>query len=347
MIFEKIEQHFAENKPFVAYRKPNKTKVYALFQEDDMLFTTENYLESGFVFAPFDDEENSVLIPLDKSLFLSSKVSFSVNFNDENLSEISLKAKEKHINLVSKGISAINDKLFDKVVLSRKEKVELVDFDLVTLFKRLLKKYSTAFVYVWFHPKVGLWLGATPETLLKINGVNFETMSLAGTRVFKGNQTEPFEQKEFEEQQFVTDYIIQKLSKYSDVKQKPLKTIKAGNLLHLQTKISGNLIGSFSELVKELHPTPAVCGLPKLTSKNFILENEDYNREFYTGFLGELNFKNGKQIKKTALFVNLRCMKIKDNNAYIYVGGGVTKDSNPTKEFEETVNKSSTIKSIL
>ncbi len=333
--------------PFVAYKKAEQREISAFFQKDEVLYTTKNYTESGFVFAPFDDKEKSVLIPFEKSEFLSLELSFSVNFNDESLSEIDLKSKEKHINLVSKGVLAIKNKEFQKVVLSRKEKKEIVDFDLVTIFKRLLKKYPTAFVYVWFHPKVGLWLGATPETLLKINGINFETMSLAGTQVFKENKNVIWEQKELEEQQFVTDYITEKLSECSEVKQEPLKTIQAGNLLHLQTKISGKLLGSFSELIKKLHPTPAVCGLPKLTSKKFILENENYQREFYTGFLGELNFYNGKMTEKSALFVNLRCMKIENKNAYIYVGGGITKDSNPTKEFEETFAKSQVMKSVL
>ena len=47
--------------------------------------------------------------------------------------------------------------------------------------------------------------------------------------------------------------------------------------------------GGLKSLVQALHPTPAVCGFPKQTVQNFIQSNEGYNREFYTGFLGELN----------------------------------------------------------
>ena len=46
----------------------------------------------------------------------------------------------------------------------------LIDFNLVEVYQNLLQNYNNAFVYVWFHPKVGLWLGATPETLLDIDG---------------------------------------------------------------------------------------------------------------------------------------------------------------------------------
>ena len=112
-----------------------------------------------------------------------------------------------------------------------------------------------------------------------------------------------------------------------------------------------------------MHPTPAVCGLPKEAAKAFILENENYNREFYTGFLGELNFeaqlkpRSGKRnienrayaITKTStqLYVNLRCMQLDGNNASIYVGGGITESSDAESEWHETVSKSLVIKSIL
>ena len=97
-----------------------------------------------------------------------------------------------------------------------------------------------------------------------------------------------------------------------------------------------------------MHPTPAVCGLPRDLAKDFILENEDYDRSFYTGFLGELNINSSKLNKqKTELFVNLRCMSVDDYKARIFVGGGVTKDSIAKKEWQETVSKTQTIKKVL
>ncbi len=101
-------------------------------------------------------------------------------------------------------------------------------------------------------------------------------------------------------------------------------------------------------MIKKLHPTPAVCGLPKEAAKQFILENESYHRKFYTGFLGELNidFKTFKK-EYSDLFVNLRCMDIENNAATLYVGCGITKDSIPEMEFMETVNKSMTIRKVV
>ncbi len=347
MIFKKIEDYFVDNKAFVVYRKPKTSTICGFFQEDDTLFQIDDYSQSGFVFAPFDDKQSSILIPYAKSEFISENLSLNVDLEIITKEKLISDAEKEHCDLVNKAITFINKNEFKKVVLSRKQDVKVSDFKLVETFKRLLQKYPNAFVYVWFHPKIGLWLGATPETLLKINGTSFETMSLAGTRVYKGNQTEPFEDKEYEEQQIVTDYIIDTLSKCSEVKKGKVESVFAGNLIHLKTKITGVLNSSISELITELHPTPAVCGMPKEEAKQFILKNEPYNREFYTGFLGELNFSEQKSTQNSSLFVNLRCMKIYDNQASIYVGGGITKDSNPLKEFQETLDKSMIMYSVL
>ena len=95
-------------------------------------------------------------------------------------------------------------------------------------------------------------------------------------------------------------------------------------------------------LLNTLHPTPAVCGLPKEAAKSFILRNENYDRTFYTGFLGEININ-----LVTDLFVNLRCVEIEEGFAKVYVGGGITEESIPEKEWLETHFKTTTIKSIL
>ena len=95
-----------------------------------------------------------------------------------------------------------------------------------------------------------------------------------------------------EEQQFVTDFILENLKNVtSEVAVSSPYTLKAGNLLHIKTDIEGviNENSNLKEVVSVLHPTPAVCGLPKDKAKDFILENEGYDREYYTGFLGELN----------------------------------------------------------
>ena len=385
--FEQLRKHYSNRLPLVAYRKPSESKVQAFLQQEEELYTTEDFSESGFVFAPFDASRKSILIPenaSEKLIFeqgVSEESSASGNTTEEEISE---EKKSAHIQLVEKAVSALKTGEMAKVVLSRKEEVRLKEADPLKLFQELLKTYPTAFVYCWYHPEVGCWLGATPETLLKVEGNRFSTMALAGTQKFQGTMNVEWGEKEKQEQQFVTDSILEDLEKTgvssSGVQSSAAYTAKAGNLLHLRTDISGTIPNSkfqipnsgsksssrekgVKNLISALHPTPAVCGLPKEKAKAFILSEEKYNREFYTGFLGELNLQKNTQRSRnrrnvenlayrtvkqeTNLFVNLRCMKIEGDKALLFIGGGITKDSNPEAEWEETVNKPQTMKKVL
>lgn len=381
--FEHIKKQFDGKLPFVAYRKPNTSELKSMLQQDNMLHFISDFTESGFVFAPFDNRKYAYLIPLEYSELLSVQIdkediskddigfyktaSASIN-PDQHASKLS------HINIVEKGIEAVNSGSFSKVVLSRHEVLENIDTNPIEIFKRLLHHYPTAFVYVWFHPKVGLWLGATPEILLSVRGNQLKTMALAGTQSFEGSEEVVWKEKEKEEQQIVTDFIVESLRESVDGSQTSVenikisgpKTVKAGNLLHLQTEISIHLkpgVVHLKPILNALHPTPAVCGYPKEKAQAYIIENEGYDREFYSGFMGELHLKenisrnpNRRNVENNAyrtqksvsnIYVNLRCMQIKNKDIIIYVGGGITKDSDANAEWEETVHKSQIIKSVL
>jgi len=195
-------------------------------------------------------------------------------------------------------------------------------------------------------------------------------MALAGTRKLQNFSENNWTQKEITEQQLVTDSIVSKLNElgYSEEKLKISETYnsEAGSLLHLRTDISGFFKTDASEIgniLKVLHPTPAICGLPTNEAYKFILAHENYDREFYTGYLGPLNMttetKRSSRTrnqenqayssirKDSSLFVNLRCLKYDDAEVKIYVGGGITVDSDATSEWEETVNKTRTMKAAL
>jgi isochorismate synthase len=345
LFLDKAKNQLAQNLPFVLYKKPKDTNITGLFQKNDILFSVTDFTEKGFVFASFDGTK-TFLIPETESEIIDTvfqKKDITVSDKESNLpNEIT---KVNFENLVKKGIQAIENNEFKKVVLSRKESLNLVDFDVILAFEKLMQLYPTTFVYCFYHPKIGTWLGATPEQLLKAQNKEFQTIALAGTQKDAGFNEVIWHKKEQEEQQFVTDYIVEKVKKVaSEVLVSKPYSLKAGSIWHIKTDISGTLNSSSSlqQVIQLLHPTPAVCGLPKQESKDFILENENYNRTFYTGFLGELNIEN-----QTDLYVNLRCMEIELNQAHLYMGCGITKDSIPEKEWEESKNKSATMKRIL
>jgi isochorismate synthase len=216
---------------------------------------------------------------------------------------------------------------------------------------KMISLYSNAFKYCFFHPKIGTWLGATPEQFLKTNGNTLKTVALAGTQLATSSTSIIWNDKEKIEQQLVTDFIVNSLEGLvKEITISSPYSVKAGNLWHIKTDILAQLKSkkSIKKIILALHPTSAVCGLPKQEAKEFILQNEDYNREYYSGFLGELNidFVTFRTLQ-TDLFVNLRCMKIIKNKATLFVGCGITKDSNPVDEYMETVNKSMTMKKII
>ncbi|MES2543518.1 MAG: isochorismate synthase [Bacteroidota bacterium] len=348
--FIKVKQQEAQKLPFVIFSKPNKNKLIGYFQKDEHLYSTEDFTEKGFVFAPFDGCQ-TILIPKKKSQKWKAELTVVDHNPTQNTFKEDNSGKNKFETLVQKGIDAIKKGSFHKVVLSREEIIDLSSFDLVAVFENLVRTYPTAFTYCWFHPKVGLWMGATPELLLKANEYKFSTMALAGTQSYNGNIDVVWENKEKKEQQFVTDYIIENIKEIaSEVSVSSPYTLKAGNVLHIKTDIHGTIKegSNLKDVVAVLHPTPAVCGLPKETAKNFIIDNEGYDRQYYTGFLGEINWKGFlSNDVKSDLYVNLRCMQIKNNQAYLYIGCGITKDSIPENEWQETVNKSVTMKKII
>jgi isochorismate synthase len=353
-IFDRIASQFKLQTPFVVYRKPNENVISGFFQKTKEVFFVEDFTEAGFIFSPFDNQEKAILIPENESAYYREALVVEAPVPIIKNKELTADAfsKENHLQLVNKAIEEIKKKQFQKVVVSRREEVSLTNFLLVESFKRLLHTYKNAFGYVWFHPSIGLWMGATPETLLSISEDRFKTMSLAGTQVYTGSREVIWQSKELEEQELVTRFITSQIKEIAvNLKTSEKETIKAGNLLHLRTQISGEILNGTSNLktlLNALHPTPAVCGLPRLATKKFILKNEYYQRTFYTGFLGELNVGEDRlDAIKTSLFVNLRCMEIKDNKALLYVGGGITKESNAIKEWEETVSKTVVMKAIL
>jgi len=350
-MFQKCQDQYDRKLPFVLFRKPNAKKVIALLQSDETLYKVITYKEEGFVFAPFIGED-CIIFPVDKCEVTISPFE-PIDIVLPAVSDVEGKnstAAQKHIDLVNKAIKNIKNGAFSKVVLSRQETLAISDFDLVETFQKLASTYPSAFAYCFYHPKVGLWLGAFSEQLIFAKGNNFRTMAVAGSQLYQDNTVAIWGDKEINEQQLVTDFIVSNLNEVSaEIVVSSPYTLRAGNLIHLKTDIEGKFREEIQlkDLLSLLHPTPAVCGFPKAAAMDFIVKNEGYDRSFYAGFLGELNFDFETKGKATNLYVNLRCVQIQDNLAHLYVGGGITIDSHAKSEWLETVNKSQTIKNIL
>lgn len=347
LLIDQLANQFEKKAPFACYSLPDSDKLIAFRQTDSTLYHTEITEDAAFIMAPFKENGPAICIPKSNSERLECSYDFQSNSSEEIEIADSKKEMLHHTNLVATAVQTIKKEICEKIVVSRKKKIKLQNFDLERLLKSLLSLYPDAFRYVWYHPDTGLWCGASPEILLISDKNSFKTMALAGTQKINNGSLRPWTDKEITEQKLVTQMLAQRLQTLTSVLRVSKRyTHNAGTLAHIRTDLEGVFKRSRfnqQDLAAILHPTPAVCGTPSDIAMEFILENEGYDRSYYTGYVGTID--THKDL--STLYVNLRCMQIENNTAYLYVGGGITADSNITEEWKETQHKLQTMAKVI
>ena len=318
-----------QNSPFLLFRYPNKSILLASHSPEK---------QTEFLLAPFNDGETITVRNFDlfdENAFEKFKLFPRQSVIDIDVPHLVNQNRFK-ANIVNAKIEIRNSN-FQKVVLSKVKELK-EEIHPIKTFYSLEKKYNSAFVYCFFHPNCGLWIGASPEKLLeKDDKETYHIHSLAGTKPTTGQWT----QKEKDEQQIVTEYITQKL-RSNNVEnlmvEGPFDYI-FGSIKHLKSSIHFKTTLGSKRLVDIIHPTPAVCGMPFHAAKDFILKEEGYDRSYYTGYIGISGLTD---INET-YFVNLRCMRTIEDNTYIYTGAGIVEDSDPDEEWKEVEAKAQTL----
>ena len=367
---------FALNQGFsvALWRLPNQQKINLLISTSKKVLNevTIEELKPGFVMAPFSPTGIKYFLETDHLFEITNDFSELTHgqFSDQVL-QSNFKGQPKfHITklgtqqpeaepqnfleLVKRSIHAIESGAFEKVVPSTQRKVQvLADFDLLEAFDALSEQYPAAMVSLVSDSTFGTWMGASPELLVSTDKHNiFRTVALAGTQPFREGvsmRSVSWTQKEIEEQALVERYIIScfKKIRVREYDEHGPKTVQAGNLIHLRSDFEVNMkdvnlpqLGSV--MLKLLHPTSAVCGMPMESSYKFLETHEGYDREFYAGYLGPVNIDN-----ESHLFVNLRCLKWCGDSILQFAGAGVTIDSVPEQEQKEVEIKFETIRKAI
>lgn len=248
------------------------------------------------------------------------------------------------LSLVARGLREIHDHALRKVVLARTGTVPLpAGFDAVAWFLRLSRQQPQHFVSLLSSPTAGTWVGCSPELLLAMDPPGMRTMALAGTvpvgRDWSG--------KEREEQALVSEFIRDSLRQLElgGVEEAPVQDMAVGHFRHLRNDFhirldhTRRVAGAFTRLLARLHPTPALCGLPRTAALAFIRHHEGFDRRLYGGYLGPCNIEPGH----TRLYVNIRCMELLPRHGRLYLGAGITAESDPEAEWRETCLKSRTL----
>ncbi len=340
----RIQKLLESNLPFFIFRKGGSQTVQILQQQDLKLHKSQHDILTCCCFSKFENKDNQYFIYGEVyEEFTIDFVAVSEEIKHDSFDNVRSIDRLKHIDLVEKGVAAIASGELEKVVLSRKRDIK-TRLSYSQIADRLFKMYPDNHTYFFHHPKIGTWCGSTPEVLLSYSGNILHTVALAGTALFNEERDQVWGEKERHEQQIVTDTIVSILRSH-DTKNVQIdgpKTIRSGDLAHLKTEIRAivnrHKIGS---ILNDLHPTPAVCGLPKDAARDFILKHENYDRAFYTGYFGVVS------PEQSDYYVNLRCMQLKEDHGIVYAGGGITLKSIPELEFMETENKMKSMLRVL
>lgn len=322
--------------------------------------------KNGFVFAPFQVADDSPIVVLDNAgqetydlseldrLKLTPSFCRTQERNSRGLCSDTSRTdgRQAYHRDFAAFREALEDGMVKKAVLSRSAFVKTDSgTHVVELFRRAAVGNPDSFVALVSTPFTGTWLLATPEILLESDGDMCHTIALAGTR----DSSESFpdgdcvaaswDRKNIEEQQYVAKYISHRLAAFSDdVKENGPFTHNAGRVSHLRSDFHFRKSPSVTigRIVSELHPTPAVCGVPSGKARILIDRCEHNDRRYYSGFCGTVCTDG-----ECRLFVTLRCMSIFSDWCRLYAGGGLLAESDEESEWRETELKMTAMKNCM
>ncbi len=348
---------------FAIYRLPFADECTVVIQHSPEVssFVSIRELEGkrGFVMIPFtkSDTWQTALINPDETRTVSLsdtaneawKALDKMELFDSDLSEpLSIYgqtdgAKDTYNRAFDKFLASLKERRFEKLVLSRYKDIGFHG-NVIELFRRACAEYPRMMVYLCSAPICGTWLGCTPEILISGSKSHYRTVALAGTMPLECG--DKWSAKNRLEQKIVANYVRSIITPRSKVvEEEGPYTSRAGQLVHLKTHFHFSPLPEVSvpELVECLHPTPAVCGMPKEEAHRYIMENEGYERGYYSGVVGMLDPEG-----RTDLYVNLRCTNIHASSvARLYAGGGILPASNVDMEWDETEEKMMTMGTLL
>lgn len=332
----------------VLYRLPDATECHRLTGKAHGLDCIGDLRgRSGFVFAPFHADASARLVILDVTTHEVMNVEPVADAKSHGFVE--KESRTAYRRAFERMQARMANTGLKKVVLARRADMELAEpLDAHEVFAKACVMYPHQMVTLVNTALSGTWLMATPELLIGRRGERWTTMALAGTMATPG----PWSEKNMREQRIVAEYIHDCLTRScAFVKEQPPRTVTAARLFHLRTDFEFALRdgADIVDVLTDLFPTPAVCGMPKHEAMEAILDEEALDRRYYSGFCGPWNMPSApsRQDAATALYVSLRCMEMKGKRLSLYAGGGLLDESEEATEWEETERKMQTMKALL
>ena len=364
---EKLEKQLTllmkEDKSFVIYQLPRQKEIRFAAQlagkPQELYHLSDLNGKEGFVISPFRIDNTYPIVLIHPEIEISGLGNIvralsalpyckqqTESGNNQTIGAGIDNKKEKLIyrECFDRFIEPLKNGEFEKLVLSRSHRMTRPDsFSCLRSFLQAANDYPYMMNYLCCTPATGIWMGSTPEMILMGNANQWQTVALAGTK--PADKLSDWDNKNIEEQEVVSEYIRNIIAKHTiETNEKGPYTAQAGNVAHLKTEFSFTLNdnGKIGSLLHDLHPTPAVCGIPKQEAFDFIVRNEAHNRKYYSGIIGRLAPRN-----ETNLYVNLRCAEIDQSSITLYAGSGIMPASVHESEWEETNYKMQTLQFIF
>lgn len=334
-VFAQLDNAVIDGTPCYAYRPPRgemKTMTQGTL--------VEGIHTPGFVIWPFRYHTSDVFTILDHSSFVENCCDTTMRFTPPHEST----PRDRHMENV-RFASEFHRANGGKTVISR-VLIHNSHKTVCEIFSTLCNCYPDAYVFMFSSRPTGTWVGASPELLLRLDGHSIHTMALAGTKA--ADASDPWDEKNIEEQAIVTQFILSVLSDSGlNPHAKATHDKIAGKVRHICTPLwadlpSGWSLDALHSLLQKLSPTPALGGLPREQSLRLIEQLETHDRGYYGGFCGHMTDE-----RHADLFVNLRSGLLTHSGICLYLGGGITSRSIPQDEWKETERKATTMLQAL
>ena len=321
-----------------------KKKIYYIenvFTDTPIKNIFDKYNSIKRNFELFQDYEN-IVIP-EKFTFKKNKFKIKSNISKNKFKNMVLTAK-KHI---------VNGDIF-QVVLSQRFERKFKKKPL-EIYNYLRKSNPSPFMF-YFNYEDFKVLGSSPEILVRLRNKKITIRPIAGTRPRGKNKSQDKkyknellkDKKELAEHLMLLDLgrnDVGKVSKINSVKvTESFNVEKYSHVMH----IVSNVVGEFNEKVSIFEallsgfPAGTVSGAPKIKAMEIIDKLEKNKRKLYAGAIGY--FTPNKEFDTC---IALRTALIKNNKFYVQAGAGIVADSEPEKEYEETINKAKALMSAI
>ncbi len=318
-----------------------------ILQQDGQTIASLNYL--------IDDAVNITRIVDDIRQHLQSLESVAQKAERQKVSDFSNTSQTPKVvrdtgnfeEIVNTVLPVLQDSTLHKVVLADAlDVLSARTFDIPASLKALGKVYSDCYVFSLSNGKGPVFLGASPERLLSIttssNGRRLTTDALAGSAP-RGDNAKADQHiaqqllnnpKERYEHQVVVEFIEEQLTQLGLTPQfaHSPQLLRLANIQHLHTPIQASLPSDLKplSLVKILHPTPAVAGLPRPIASKLLKTTESFDRGLYASPIGWIDASGNSEF-----IVGIRSALIDGRRARLFAGAGIVAQSKPYSELAE------------